>query len=72
MRLYKITYIRNEASICRDVTGSIEVNGIYHYEHKNGNLIYAIIKAENEENAVTIANFISAEVKEKFRVKDAN
>ena len=36
-----------------------------HYEHNNGNLIYAIIKTNHEDNALTIANFIIKEAKEK-------
>ncbi len=72
MNIYKITYIRNEAALCKEITTTTELVGLYHYEHTHGNLIYAIVKAENEDNALTIAKFISKEVKDKFSVKEAN
>ncbi|MCD6013768.1 MAG: hypothetical protein K0Q79_3630 [Flavipsychrobacter sp.] len=70
MNIYRITYIKNEVALCKEVNNTNEFNGIYHYEHDKGNLIYAIVKAENEENALTIAMFIAKEVKGKFPSKN--
>lgn len=38
-------------------------NGLYQYEQKDGQLIYALVKADNEDNALTIANFIQKEIR---------
>ena len=49
----------------KSVKDNVVFNGMYHCEHKNGQLIYAILKAETLGNALAIANFIIARIKEK-------
>jgi len=65
VKIYRISFVKNAALTCKVVTDEPSFIGAYHYEHKQGNLIYAIIKAENEDNAITVANFIVKEVSEK-------
>ena len=50
----------------REVNDSVVLNGLYHYEHKNGRLLYAVVNAETEDNALIIANFIIKELSEKI------
>ncbi len=66
MNVYRIIFADNEAISCTIVDHNTVLNGLYQYEHKNGNLVYAIINAKNEDNALTIANFISTEIKQKL------
>ena len=58
MNIYRVIFAENEILACSTVNSMAVFNGIYFYEHKDGKLTYAIIKAETEENAITIANFI--------------
>jgi hypothetical protein len=70
VRIYRLIYANNEVIACTDVSSNVGLNGIYHYEHKGGKLIYAIVKAESEENATTIGNFITQEVSAMLYGKD--
>jgi len=61
--MYKIVFAKNEIMTCQEVTNA-SFSGICHYEQNNGNLIYAIIKCNSEDNALTIARLIVKEAKE--------
>jgi len=61
MNIYRIIFAENEILTCKTVNSAIVFNGIYYYEHKDGKLTHAIIQADNEENALTIANIIRKE-----------
>ena len=58
-----MTFARNEVLACEEITGDVNLNGPFHYEHKDGKLIYALVKAEKEENALTIAGLIVKQVR---------
>lgn len=62
MKIFRLLYTNNEVVTCTDVSNYVGLNGIYHYEHRNGSLVYAIVKAANEDNAITIGNFITKEL----------
>lgn len=62
MLVYKVTFVNNEILSCKhseDV--SIEIKGKYTYEHHNGYLIHAFVKAENEPDARKAAQKIIKE-----------
>jgi len=62
MNVYRAIFGKNEIISISEVSETTVLRGLYHYEHKNGRLVYAIINAENEENALTIADIIIKEV----------
>jgi hypothetical protein len=64
MNIYRVIFAKNEVLSCMEVSNTTVLNGWYQYEHKNGRLIYAIVQAETEENALTIAHLIIKEVEE--------
>ena len=64
MKTFKVTFAKNEIISCKEIKNSLSVKGVFHYEHNNGNLIYATIKNKNEDNALTIAQLIIKEAKE--------
>jgi hypothetical protein len=70
MKTYRITFAKNEIISCKEEMGDVPSNEIYNYVQERGNLIYAIVKTKNEENALTIANMIIKEVKEKIYGND--
>lgn len=70
VKIFRLIYANNEVIACTDVSSNVGLNGVYHYEHKGGKLIYAVVKAESEENAITIGNFITREVSELLYDKD--
>jgi hypothetical protein len=69
MRTYKIIFAKNEIISCEIATESV-LEGSYQYEHKKGNLIYAMIKAATEEEARKLANGIIEEVRSKVYGND--
>lgn len=62
LTLFKLTYINNEVVSCKQAEKGLVLNGHYHYEHHNGKLIYALIKAENEKKALDISATIKLEL----------
>ena len=65
MRTYKIVYAKNSIISCTTVEESVMLNGLSYYEHENGQLIFAIVKAENEKEAARLGNNLIKEVSEK-------
>jgi len=66
MNLYKIIFARNEVISCKEENNTEYIDGSYHYEHKNGKLIYALIKAESEDDARSKALVVIKEVTDKI------
>jgi len=66
MNIYKLTFARNKVFTCKEVSDRYSLNGIYHYEHKNGKLIYAIVKADSEPKALILVDTILKEIQEKI------
>jgi hypothetical protein len=54
MNTYKIIFAKNTVMTCEIVNKVVLAND--HYEQQKGHLIYAIIKAESEADAVNKAN----------------
>ena len=50
MQIYKITFVKNKIDSCRIANDTI-LEGSFTVEKHNGFLIYALIKAENEDQA---------------------
>jgi len=50
MGIYKITFVNNEISGCRKVDQRFDHDTEYYYEY-HGRIVYAMIKADNEEIA---------------------
>ena len=64
MNVYRIIFAENEPISCTIANHNTVLNGLYQYEHKNGTVIYAIVNAKNEDNALTIAHFIVREIQQ--------
>jgi hypothetical protein len=60
MNTYMLIFVNNEIASCNKVNAEME--SPYRYEQSNGRLVYAIINANHEDNARTIAKFIAKEV----------
>jgi len=72
MKLYKLTFARNDMLLLKEVTEAHGLNGLYHYEHNNGNLIYAIVRAGSEYEALAFVDVILDEITEKAPVDIQN
>jgi hypothetical protein len=68
MKVFKVIFAKNEVMACSQVTINLECD--YNYEHDKGQLIYALIKAENETDAVCKSYQIVKELNEKIFGKD--
>jgi hypothetical protein len=64
MKIYKIVFVNNQPIDCKEITDGIVQDGKYHYVHSNGKLIYAIVKANSEADALRMTNEMAAELKE--------
>jgi len=64
--IFKLTYANNEVISCKIADANIVLDGLYHYEHKNGKMIYAFIKASNEEQAIAVSHTIVFDLKLKY------
>jgi hypothetical protein len=62
MNTYRAIFSKNEIISITEVNDTTIMNGLYQYEHKNGRLIYAVINAETEDNALTMASIIIKEI----------
>jgi len=65
INVYKVIFAKNRVISCRNAGASASMTTAYHYEHDKGYLIYAIIKAETEADALAIADCIIKDVTEK-------
>jgi hypothetical protein len=62
MKTYKVIFARNNAIMCELLPHQVKLKNGYYYEHEKGKLIYALIEADSEEEALIIADRIIKEV----------
>ena len=65
MNIYKVIFAKNEIICCDLMINKFELNEDYLYHQDKGQLVYAIIKAKNEEDVINKSNQIIKEVTEK-------
>lgn len=65
MNTYKVIFAKNTVISCDLLTGQLILKDGYYYEHKKGQLIYALINAVSEHEAISIACKIVREVTER-------
>lgn len=65
MSIFKVIFAKNKAISCREMDQSVRLQDDYFYEQKNGQPIYAIINAKDENEALRVAEDIVREVTEK-------
>jgi len=63
MNTYKVIFARNVVLSCV-IENHAVLNKEYYYEHDKGQLMYALINAENEADAIHKSNKIIREVTE--------
>ena len=56
MKFFKITFVNNEPISCKEITTGVMQDGTYHFLHAKGKMIYAIVAAESEGEALRISN----------------
>ena len=66
MNVYKLIFAKNTVVSCNHIKNQIKLDAQYYYEHDKGQLIYAIVKASNEDDAIATGNKIVKEVTEKI------
>lgn len=64
MLIYKVTFVKNKIDSCRAIVRSPVFEGDVMYEAHNNLLIYALIKAENETQAMDRANRLVSDYKQ--------
>ena len=67
---YKIVFAKNRIISCRETLEKVVSDEPY-YEHRNGLLTYAIVRAENESQARSIAKYLALEMKQRYEQHDA-
>ena len=65
MNIYKVIFAKNEVISCDLISNKFELSEDYLYHHDKGQLIYAIIKANSEEDALNKSDQIIKEVAKK-------
>ncbi len=68
MKVYKLTFVKNEVILCSPMEHAIGLKGEYLFEHDKGSLIYAFVKAESEIEAIAKSRNIVNEVDNKAHV----
>jgi len=53
MNIYKIIFAENEIICCNLLIGKLDFKGDYYYRQESGHLIHAVIKAKNEDRALS-------------------
>jgi hypothetical protein len=66
MSVYKIIFAKKTVVGCHPVNEKVEMSGSYFCEHRNGEPIYALVKAESEIEAYDKARVIIAEITERI------
>jgi hypothetical protein len=62
MQLYKVSFIKNKILSCAPADPGIQLKGDMYYEYNNGKLIFAIIAATSEQEAMQKANELARTV----------
>jgi hypothetical protein len=65
MRYYRVVYAKNRIISCEETLEKIVGEEPY-YEHNKGQLKFAIIRADNESQARSIAKYLAIELMQKF------
>ena len=65
MNTYKVIFAKNTPISCDQLPGQTSLKSEYYYEHKKGQLIYALINAASEQDALVMAAKIIKEVTER-------
>jgi len=63
MYTYKIIFAKNEVVSC-ELLNEVILGNDYHYEHDKGRLLFALVRAENELDAISKGEKIVREVTE--------
>jgi hypothetical protein len=64
--IFKLTFANNEVVSCEPAESNSILSELYDYEHQNENLIYALIKADTEAQAIAISHTIVFDLKMKY------
>ena len=70
MKYYRVVYAENRIISCEETPEKIVGNEPY-YEHNNGQLSFAVIRADNESQARSIAKYLAIELMQKFKTHNA-
>lgn len=70
MKFYHVVYAKNRIVSCSE-TGEKIVGNEPYYEHSNGQLSFAIVKADNESQARSIAKYLAIELLQKYKPQNA-
>jgi hypothetical protein len=62
MKIFRVSFIKNKILSVRTADNSVHFDGNIYYRHDKGQLLYAMIKANSEEEAKTIASSITQNV----------
>jgi hypothetical protein len=62
---YKIVFAKNRIVSCNETLEKAVTDEPY-YEHRNGQLTYAIILADNESQARSIAKYLALELMQRY------
>lgn len=65
MNVYKLIFARNTVVACCLANNQIKLDSEYYYEHDKGKVIYAVVKAPTEDDAIAKGHKIIKEVTEK-------
>jgi hypothetical protein len=66
MNYYRVTFEENRIISCEETAETISGKGPY-YEHDNGQLSFAIIRAGNESQARSIAKYLAIEMMQQYK-----
>jgi hypothetical protein len=65
MNLYKVIFAKNEPISFHIVSADVSTDNYCYYEHDRGHLIFAMIKAEHEHEAIDMARALVRDVETK-------
>jgi hypothetical protein len=69
MDVYKLIFENNATISCEIMSGPVLEGSTYHYVHSNNKMIYALVKAESEENARQISVWLLRELSKNIQHK---
>jgi hypothetical protein len=64
MHLYKVKFDNNKVVSCKEMSPDTPMQSSHYYEHNEGQLVYAVLKAVSKEDAKAKALEIVREVNE--------
>lgn len=63
MPLYRLAFANNEVVSCVEVGNNVELNRLYRYEHQDGKLLHALIRATTGQKAIEMSQLIALHVR---------